>query len=227
VIPYALTTMPVRRKAQPFDHPDWLFELKYDGFRALAIVKYGRCTLMSRNGHPFLSFADLATRIENALMPRSVVLDGEIVCLDETGCPLFNDLLFRRGTPTFVAFDLLFDGTHDMRHERLTDRKLELRRILGTTTAPFMYADHLEQFGCALFEKACALDLEGIVAKRRSAPYIASAEETTWFKIRNPRYSQWVGRAELFERERHREPVPGWHSCELACAVERGRNASL
>ena len=47
--------MPVGRKAQPFDHPDWLFELKYDGFRALAIVEYGRCSLLSRNGHVFAS----------------------------------------------------------------------------------------------------------------------------------------------------------------------------
>jgi len=209
--------MQVGRKAQPFDHPDWLLELKYDGFRALAVLEHGRCKLISRNGHPFASFNELATRIENALMPRSVVMDGEIVCLDRKGRPQFNELLFRRGTPTFIAFDLLVDSNRDLRHERLTDRKAELRRILGRSSSPIMYADHVEQFGSALFEKACALDLEGIVAKRKSAPYIASTEETTWFKIRNPHYSQWVGRAELFERERHTEPVAGWHSCELAC----------
>src|SRR5581483_9973566 len=132
---------------------------------------------------------------------------------DRKGRPQFNELLFRRGTPTFVAFDLLFDGDRDLRHERLTDRKLELRRILGSTESSLMYADHVEQFGSALFQKACQLDLEGVVAKQKSAPYIASAERTTWFKIRNRRYSQWVGRHELFERERHREPVAGWHSC--------------
>ena len=214
--------MQVGRKAQPFDHPDWLFELKYDGFRALAVLEYGRCRLISRNGHAFASFHELATRIENALLPRTLVLDGEIVCLNEKGCPQFNDLLFRRGTPTFIAFDLLFDGEHDLRHERLTDRKLELRRTLGSTASPLMYADHVEGFGSALFQKACELDLEGIVAKRRSAPYLASAEETTWFKIRNPHYSQSVGRSDLFERERHREPVPGWHSCGL-----RGNGGNL
>jgi bifunctional non-homologous end joining protein LigD len=217
VIPGDIATMPVGRKAKPFDHPDWLFELKYDGFRALAVLEYGRCKLISRNGHAFASFADLATRMENALLPRTLVMDGEIVCLNKKGHPQFNELLFRRGTPIFIAFDLLFDGEHDLRHERLSDRKLELRRILGTITEPIMYADHVEHLGSALFEKACALDLEGIVAKRKSAPYIVSVEETTWFKIRNPQYSQWIGRAELFERERHREPVPGWHSCELAC----------
>src|SRR5947207_166419 len=166
--------MPVGRKRRPFNHPDWLFELKYDGFRALAIVEYGRCSLVSRNGHAFASFADLATRIENELMPRTVVLDGEIVCLDKKGCPQFNDLLFHRGTPSFVAFDLLFDGERDLRHEQLTDRKLELRRILGRTRPPLMFADHVEQCGTALCDKACELDLEGIVAKRKAAPYLAS-----------------------------------------------------
>ena len=156
-------------------------------------------------------------------MPRTVVLDGEIVCLNQKGCPQFNDLLFHCGTPSFVAFDLLFDGERDLRHERLSDRKLEPRRILGRSAAPVMFADHVEQCGTALFEKACELDLEGIVAKRKSAPYLAVAEQTTWFKVRNPRYSQWVGRSELFERDRHRERVPGWHSCDLACAVAQQR----
>jgi ATP-dependent DNA ligase len=65
--------------------PEWVYELKFDGFRALAMVEYGRCTLFSRNGHPFASFSELASRIGYALMPRSVVMDGEIVCLDHKG----------------------------------------------------------------------------------------------------------------------------------------------
>jgi bifunctional non-homologous end joining protein LigD len=77
--------MPLGRKPEPFDHPEWIYELKYDGFRAVAVVDYGRCTLLSRNGHPFASFSQLASRIGYALMPRSVVLDGEIVCLDQEG----------------------------------------------------------------------------------------------------------------------------------------------
>jgi hypothetical protein len=62
------------------------------------------------------------------------------------------------------------------------------------------------------------MDLEGIVAKHSFGNYVTDKEKTTWFKIRNPRYSQMEGRAELFDRERHSEPVPGWHSCDLACA---------
>ena len=111
----------------PFDDPANLFKRKYDGFRALAVVEYGRCTLYSRNGHSFASFRDLATRIGNALAPRSLVMDGEIVCLDEHGRCQFRDLLFRRSEPRFIAFDLLNARGKDLRRERLPDGSHELR----------------------------------------------------------------------------------------------------
>src|SRR5438067_7554459 len=141
-----------------------------------------------RSGDQQHSFAaDLATRIENALMPRSVVLDGEIVCLDKKGCPQFNDLLFHRGTPSFVAFDLLFDGNRDLRLGRLSDRRLELRRILDRSAPPVLFADHGEQCGTALFDKACDQDVEAIVAEGKSAPYLAVTERTTWVTTGTPR----------------------------------------
>jgi bifunctional non-homologous end joining protein LigD len=206
--------MPLGRKAEPFDHSEWIYELKYDGFRALAVVEYGTCTLFSRNGHPFASFSELASLIGYGLMPRSMVMDGEIVCLDKDGRCQFNDLLFRRGEPYFVAFDLLQKEGNDLRTERLLDRKHELRRAVRGLS-PIIYGEHVEQCGTALFNKACELDLEGIVAKDGRAPY--DRRQTTWFKIRNREYSQMVGREEVFERERHQEPVAGWHSCSLAC----------
>jgi hypothetical protein len=66
---------------------------------------------------------------------------------------------------------------------------------------------------------ACGLDLEGIVAKHRIGHYAADGDTTTWFKIRNPGYSQWAGRHEAFERDRRAEPVAGWHVCALAAAA--------
>ena len=60
--------------------------------------------------------------------------------------------------------------------------------------------------------------MEGIVAKHGLAPYTTERERTTWFKIKNRNYSQMEGREDLFERERHKEPVAGWHACDLACA---------
>jgi ATP-dependent DNA ligase len=107
----------------------------------------------------------------------------------------------------------------DWRLERLTDRKQELRRLLSRAPADsrICYVDHIDGCGIELFRQACRWDLEGIVAKHKHAPYVTDREQTTWFKIRNPRYSQRLGREELFERDRHSETVPGWHSCELAC----------
>jgi len=212
--------MPLGRKPEPFDHPEWIYELKYDGFRALAVVEYGRCTLFSRNGHPFASFSDLASRIGYALLPWSVVIDGEIVCLDRDGRCQFNDLLFRRGDPCFVAFDLLQTNGKDLRRERMLHRKHELTPIVRGV-APITYADHIEGSGKALFKKASELDLEGIVAKDGRAPY--EPHRSTWFKIRNRNYSQLAGREELFERERHAVPVPGWHTCALAASAAVGR----
>jgi ATP-dependent DNA ligase len=103
----------------------------------------------------------------------------------------------------------------DLRTEKLTDRKQELRRLLfKIPESRVRYADHVEHEGIALFRRVCEMDLEGIVAKHSFGPYTT---ETTWFKIKNRSYSQMAGREELFERERHREPVPGWHTCDLAC----------
>lgn len=213
--------MPLQKRCSPFDHSDWLFELKYDGFRALLHIRSGRSQLISRNGNLFGSFADLAHNIAASRSNvREAVLDGEIVCVDRRGRPQFKNLLFRRGDPCFFAFDLLWSAGIDHRLDSLADRKEELRRLLSRvpSSAPIRFADHIEGAGVALFEHVCKLDLEGIVAKHKDGPYVAMREESTWFKIRNPRYSQWEGREELFERDRSREPVPGWHSCELACA---------
>jgi hypothetical protein len=79
-----------------------------------------------------------------------------------------------------------------------------------------LYCEHIEQRGESLFRVACEYDLEGIVAKRKYDPYLA--EHTTWLKIRNPRYSQWAGREELFEHERKADPdLQGWAVCTEAC----------
>src|SRR5581483_420080 len=193
--------------------------LKYDGFRALAVIDRGRTKLISRNGNEFASFGDLADSIAASLPHiEDAVLDGEIVCLDGDGRPNFRDLLFRHAEPVFVAFDLLLAQQVDLRLSSLVERKAELRRILERgRSGPVLYADHVEGAGTALFERACELDLEGIVAKRKFSPYLLEGIRSPWVKIRNPHYSQWAGRDDLFERERRSEPVAGWHACEVAC----------
>jgi bifunctional non-homologous end joining protein LigD len=212
----AFEPMPLSRKRAPFDHPEWIFELKYDGFRALAVIHGGRCELISRNGHP-LSFDSLRKDLTVPCAGRTV-LDGEIVCLDRRGRSQFNDLLFHRGAPRFFAFDLLMADGQDLRMEKLTDRKQELRRLLsGVSASRLQYVDHIHERGTALFQRVCEMDLEGIVAKHSYGPYVTEAQRTTWFKIKNRNYSQMQGREELFNRERHSEPTPGWHTCDLAC----------
>jgi len=110
--------MPLQSRPLPFDDPSWVFELKYDGFRALAVIEHGRTELISCNGNPFGSFADLVKNMA-AGIPRTTltVLDGEIVCLDTKGRPQLWDLLFHRGDPCFFAFDLLFCDRKDWRRK--------------------------------------------------------------------------------------------------------------
>jgi ATP-dependent DNA ligase len=79
----------------------------------LAVIEQGRAEMVSRNGHPFSSFPDLANDIAAAIPNTQTVLDGEIVCLDKKGTPQFRDLLFRRAIPCFSAFDILFSNGKD------------------------------------------------------------------------------------------------------------------
>src|SRR6266566_2274710 len=146
--------------------------------------------------------------------------------LDRRGRPQFKNLMFRRGNPPcFFAFDLLTYGK-DLRTERLLDRKQELRRLLARSPDSLLkYTEYIEGCGRALFQRVCELDLEGIVAKHKFGPYVVERESSTWFKILNREYSQKDNREDLFERERHSEPVAGWHSWELACAELEHINA--
>jgi len=111
--------MPLLKRAAPFNDPEWIFELKYDGFRALAVIERGRAQLLSRNGYPFASFSALAESISDSLPNTRAVIDGEICSLDRRGRPQFKNLMFHRGNPPcFFAFDLLNHDGKDLRTER-------------------------------------------------------------------------------------------------------------
>src|SRR5439155_7966699 len=99
--------MPLVLLEAPFDHPDSLFELKHDGFRALAHVEGHRCRLVSRRGHVFPKWDVLSEEIAHSVRANGAVLDGELVCLDSDGRSNFRKLLFRRDWPYFYAFDVL------------------------------------------------------------------------------------------------------------------------
>src|SRR5579884_2777342 len=167
-----------------------------DGFRALAYVdlESGHTRLISRKGNAYKSFNRLCDSIHRH-MTCSAVLDGEIVVLDENGRPQFYDLLRRRGQPIYYAFDLLWIHGKDVRSSPLIDRKRLLRSIVPEQPSAMLYARHVEREGKEFYRLACEQDLEGIVAKLKYGSYGQG-----WFKIRNPGYSQYEGRRELFEK---------------------------
>jgi bifunctional non-homologous end joining protein LigD len=213
--------LPLTRRPEPFSHPDWLFEVKYDGFRALAYADPSGVRLVSRKGNRFAGFLDLCAGIELFLKAKHAILDGEIVCLDDQGHSQFSELLFRLGTPCFCAFDLLHLNGKDFRNLPLIERKRTLRRIIPDTSVCLLYVDHIEGEGERMFQLACERDLEGIVAKHRHSFYSTEDHNPAWVKIRNRKYSQLIGRDELFEHryEERGAPEIGWGVCDRAAAA--------
>jgi bifunctional non-homologous end joining protein LigD len=192
--------MPLAQLRAPFDHPDWLFEVKYDGFRALACLEGGTVRLVSRKGNTYKSLPALCRSLAACMTVSDAVLDGEIVYLGPDGKPQFYDLMRRRGPQYFYAFDLLWLNGRDQRGLPLLERKRRLREIVPRAPSPLLYVDHVVGAGVDLFEAVGRNDLEGIVAKRADARY--TPEEPTCVKIKSPTYSQIEGRQELFEKRR-------------------------
>jgi len=180
-----------------FDNPDWLYELKYDGFRAMAYIQDGKAKLISRKGNVYESFEPL--RAQLGTLGHDVILDGEITLLDGDGRPQFYDLLRRRGEPVFYAFDCLWLDGRDLRNLPLIMRKGILEGIVPTDS-PLLYAGHVEGPGADLYRLVCDKDLEGIVCKHKLSTY--GSDELPWIKVLNPSYSQRDGRRELFEKRR-------------------------
>jgi bifunctional non-homologous end joining protein LigD len=193
--------MTVSRIAAPFDHPDFLFELKHDGFRCLAYIPESRCDLVSRRKYFYKSFDSLKTALAK-LKATDAILDGEICCLDSQGRSQFNELLYRRGEPAFYAFDLLWLNGQDLRQLPLIERKKRLQKLIAKSRCErIIVAQHIAKHGTTLYREICERDLEGIVAKRRDGVYSVSGQ---WLKILNPNYTQHEGRHEKFTAFRDR-----------------------
>ena len=196
--PHIQPIIPSLRK-EPFDRADWLFDVKYDGFRALCHIERGRCLLISRNGKPLSRFASLGAELAYVLGVDEAIIDGEVIVADETGRPQFYELLRGRAAPAYVACDLLWLDGVDLRALPLSERRAALRSLLAKGSPAISEAVSVKGRGCELYNLMCAHDLEGIVAKRLADPY---APRTRWLKIKNRDYSQAEGRAELFNKER-------------------------
>jgi bifunctional non-homologous end joining protein LigD len=189
---------------EPFDGKDWLFELKYDGVRALAI-RDGRSTrLFGRNQREITRRYPEAILALAALPFERLVLDGEIVVANDEGRPSFQ-LLQRRmhvdnereaarlslAMPvTYWVFDLLSLGDFDLRSLPLEQRKQILAHIVRGE-GPVRYCDHIAQRGRDFFKAAAEANLEGIIAKRGRAAY-RGARTDDWIKIKCPRKSKFI-----------------------------------
>lgn len=170
----------------PFDKEGWLFEVKWDGYRAIGVKNGREIQLYSRNG---LDFAERYAPITDALkqLPENALLDGEIVVVDDAGRPRFEWLQDWRKTPQgtlrYYVFDLPWYQGRDITSMPLTQRK-EILASLVPTNSPIVLSDHLETKGALLFEDMKKQGLEGIVAKRAASRYAAGVRTAEWLKIK-------------------------------------------
>ena len=142
-------------------------------------------------------FGSLAQHIRSLLKAQRAILDGEIVVLDEQGRSIFADLMMGRGEPSYCAFDLVWLNGRDLRYKPLLERKRMLHKLVPKDHPRLQYMSHLESGGSRFFELVCEQDLEGIICKPKKSPY-----PFTWIKVKNPNYTQAVGRGEWFNHPR-------------------------
>jgi bifunctional non-homologous end joining protein LigD len=182
------------RVAKPFDHPDWIFEIKWDGYRAIAEVEQESVCLYSRNHlslkERFPSIADALTRLGH-----DAVLDGEIVILDEQGRAQFQFLQNyrgpRKGVLAYYVFDLLYLDGHDLRRLPLLRRK-ELLASVIKNLPNVRVSEHIVEHGVAFFDAVAKQQVEGIVAKLAKSTYVPGQRTRAWLKIKAHQRQQAV-----------------------------------
>jgi bifunctional non-homologous end joining protein LigD len=125
-LPRVQPIIPTWRK-EPFDDPEWVFDLKYDGFRGLCYLERGRCRFTSRTGNVLSRFEALGDQLPAMLAVDDAILDGEVIAADETGRPQFSDLVRRTRAPAYAAFDILWLDGADLRSLPLGERRKRLQ----------------------------------------------------------------------------------------------------
>jgi bifunctional non-homologous end joining protein LigD len=181
---------------EAFSRKDWLFEIKYDGYRLLCSKEGDETTLLSRNGNDLSRTFPEIVQAVSRLPYHSFVIDGEAVVHDASGMPSFARMQ-RRGRlnkpsaieramrdypASLYAFDLLAFAEYDLRKQPLIDRKSQLREMIPQV-GMIKYSDHIEQDGQAMYLAAERLGLEGMVAKSARSRYAAGRSDQ-WIKVR-------------------------------------------
>jgi len=174
---------------QPFDSPDWIYEIKWDGYRVIGYLNRGKVEIRSRNN---LSFNEKFNVIRDALEQWDIkaVVDGEIVALDEHGHADFQQLqnvLKHKNTARLVyyVFDLLWYDGKDLTQLPLLERKEILKSIFPDKDEHIRYSDHIVEKGTNFLETAVRHGLEGVMAKKSDSIYEVGARSGNWLKMKN------------------------------------------
>lgn len=186
LMPHAIHPMLAATTGGPFDHPDWIFEVKWDGYRAIAEVQAGVVSLYSRNGTAFnRKFAPVADALRK--FGADVILDGEIVVVDDAGRPDFQMLQHYRdsgsGHLLYAVFDLLYFQGHDLTALPLLRRKGLLKRILPSSPR-IRFCDHVREEGVLFYNAAKEQGVEGIIAKHAQSAYEPGGRSRQWLKVK-------------------------------------------
>jgi bifunctional non-homologous end joining protein LigD len=180
-------------KRQPFTSPDWVFEIKFDGYRMLAGVDHGQVELRYKGGGIVTAaFPEICQAL--ARLPGGPhVLDGEACVLDEMGRSDFEAFRARasrrRPLPgvrvTYCAFDLLVHDGRSVMDRPLQERKALLASLVSGLASPhFLHVTSIQDEGEALFRHVLGLELEGLVAKRKDSPYLPGQRSAAWQKLK-------------------------------------------
>lgn len=174
---------------EAFDNKDWLFEIKWDGYRAIAECGGKKLQLYSRNGLSFLQKYPVITDALQALK-HSMIIDGELVVLDEKGSPSFQLLQQYDAQPDkpilYYVFDLLELNGKSTRNLPLLERKKLLQKALPRGKKSIIrFCDHVKSTGKKFFKHAVELDLEGMIAKKADSIYQEGTRTNDWLKLKN------------------------------------------
>ena len=176
---------------------DWLYELKYDGYRILAYLEGNGVRLITRNGHDVTTrFPDIALSLSDWAAGRAMVLDGEMVITDAEGKTDFQALQNYMRNPhgknlTYIVFDLLALDGSDLRGRRLIDRKETLEALVKDSPKNLHYSRHIRGNGKESFLAACKGNLEGIVGKKADSRY-SGTRNGDWIKLKCAQRQEFV-----------------------------------
>jgi bifunctional non-homologous end joining protein LigD len=177
----------------PFDDPDWIFEVKWDGYRIIARIEDGKVSLMTRGGlNMSQKYKVLSEELER--FPHNAVLDGELVALNRKGLPSFSLMQQYEKTKcplAYYVFDLLFLDGEDLHTMPLTKRKEKLGEILEVG-AVIRYSDHIVGKGIKYFAAAQKQGLEGVMAKKADSKYLSGKRSPSWLKVKTEKRQEAV-----------------------------------